>query len=517
VRHTPVFRRSVTAAFSTLVVAVGILALAPHTATASPPPSAWTLVAAPSPASSWYAVAFGGGQWVALGHTGDGAVSADGTSWTEYPVPAGSWQSVTYGNGRFVALSSVNATPHEMISTNGITWTALSGPAGEWTGLTYGGGRFVGVDSLGQIITSKDALRWSVEFSHSKVHFTSVAYGGGRFIAVDGSQGATVISPNGVGWSYYPAPTAGVRWGSVVYGNGNFVAFDGAGSGYMATTVLGYVWTLHQYSPAQVIEGATYGCGSFFAAGQSTGSTNNALSSTTGATWTATAMPTSAPSEWTSVAYGEHEFVAVDSAGDIATMKSTADCASTIPAAPKQVSGNIHNGEVWTYMHPPSSPGVAPIDGYRVTVSDGTVTKHCYARVYYEPNCIIKGLKNRRVYTVTAQSHSRFGYSVPTDPESVIPVASWRFTAVTTTPTVSRSAPVVVQITGVLANREGIYPSSFVTVHFGARLTRCRPSPFGECLITVVNPSDGPASIYATYTGYGVSYRSPTARVTVVP
>jgi hypothetical protein len=33
----------------------------------------------------------------------------------------------------------------------------------------------------------------------------------------------------------------------------------------------------------------------------------------------------------------------------------------------------------------------------------------------------------------------------------------------------------------------------------------------------VVNPSDGPASIYATYTGYGVSYRSPTARVTVVP
>jgi len=411
----------------------------------------------------------------------------------------------------------MDATPREMISTDGETWTALPGPAGEWTGLTYGAGRFVGVDSLGQIITSKDGVGWTVEFSHSKVHFTSVAYGHGRFIAVDGSQGATVVSPNGVGWSYYPAPTSGVRWGAVAYGNGNFVAFDGSGSGYMATSVLGYVWTLHSYSPPQLIGAATFGCGDFIAVGRPASTPDDAVSSTTGATWSVASLPSGASASWTSVAYGDHKYVAVDSAGDIATLPSAANCSSSIPLAPQQVSGNIHDGEVWTYMHPPSSAGAAPVDGYRVTVSDGAMTKHCFARVYYEPNCIIRGLENRRVYSVTAQSHNRFGYSVPTDPESVVPVASWRFTAATPAAVVSRSGPVVVQITGVLANREGIYPSSFITVHFGSSLSRCRPSPFGECLITVANPSAGPASIYATYTGYGVSYRSPTTHVTIIP
>ena len=432
-------------------------------------------------------------------------------------MPPGSWQSVTYGNGRFVALSSVNASPQEMVSTNGVNWTAVSGPAGQWTGLTFGGGRFVAVSSLGQIITSTDGEHWTQTWLHSKYHFTSVAYGNGRFVAVDGALGTTVVSVTGLGWSFYPAPMTGLRWGAVAYGNGNFVAFDGSGSGYIATSVLGYVWTLHRYSPAQEINGATFGCGSFVAAGQSTGSTNDFISSPTGATWTATAVPTDAVSEWTSVAYGAHRFVAVDSTGNIAWLQSAANCSSTIPMAPQQVSGNVHNGEVWTYMHPPSSAGGAPVNGYRVTLTDGVSTKQCSAPVYFEPNCIIRGLKDHKVYWVTAQSHTRFGYSVPTDAQSVIPVASWRFNAVTATPVISESAPVVVQVTGVLANGEGIYPASLIAVHFDARLTYCRPSPFGECLITVSNPSVGPASIFATYTGYGRSYRSPASHVTVVP
>ena len=36
------------------------------------------------------------------------------------------------------------------------------------------------------------------------------------------------------------------------------------------------------------------------------------------------------------------------------------------------------------------------------------------------------------VYTVTTQSHNRFGYSVTSDPEFVIPIASWSLSAVTT-------------------------------------------------------------------------------------
>ena len=212
--------------------------------------------------------------------------------------------------------------------------------------------------------------------------------------------------------------------GAVTYGNGNFVAFDES-SGMVATTVLGYVWALHDYSPAQQIRAVTFGCNSFVATGQSTGSTNNFISSHLGATWSVSVAPTSAASDWTSVAYGVFRFVAVDSAGNIASLHVAANCSATPPSAPQQLSGNIHNGEVWTYQHPPVSPGGAPVDGYRVTITDGVRTWQCHAPLYYQPNCIIKGLQNHQVYQVTAQAHNRFGYSVPSDPQFVIPVASW--------------------------------------------------------------------------------------------
>jgi hypothetical protein len=167
-------------------------------------------------------------------------------------------------------------------------------------------------------------------------------------------------------------------------------------------------------------------------------------------------------------------------------------------------------------MHPPSSAGGAPVNSYRVNISKGTFTKQCSAPVYFEPNCIIAGLVNHQVYWLTAQSHNRFGYSVPTDPEFVIPVASLSFNAMASEPVVSQGGPVVVQVTGVRANNEGIYPITTITVHVGATIVYCHPNPFGECLLTVSNPTIGTDSIYATYTGYGTSYQSPTSYVRVV-
>ena len=513
----PATRCKVTAVIATLIASLCLTAFPATGATSSSTLSVWNVASAPSPVGSWSAVDFANGRWIALGDTPEVAVSPDGSTWTEYPVPPGSWQSVTYGNGEFVALSSVNASPEEMVSTNGVNWSAVSAPAGEWTSLTFGEGRFVAVSSHGQIMTSTDAKQWTQAWDHSNYDFTSVAYGSGRFVAVDAALGATVISVAGGGWSRHLAPMAGLKWGAVVYGNGNFVAFDGSGSGYVATSVLGDDWTLHHSSSAQDISGATFGCGSFVAAGQSTGSTNSFISSLTGAIWSAAVVPTDTASDWTAVAYGAHRFVAVDSTGNIAWSSSTADCAAVIPKVPQQVSGNIHAGAVWTYMHPPSSAGSAPVNSYRVTVSNGAVTKQCSAPVYFEPNCIIRGLKDHEVYWITAQSHNHFGYSVTTDPEFAIPVASWSFSAVTAQSVISQSVPVVVQVTGVLANSLGIYPTSVITVHFGAIIFYCHANPFGECLITIPHPSVGSASIYATYSGYGRSYRSPTSHVTVTP
>ena len=70
-------------------------------------------------------------------------------------------------------------------------------------------------------------------------------------------------------------------------------------------------------------------------------------------------------------------------------------------------------------------------------------------------------------------------------------------------------------MTGIIANSEGIYPTTVVTVHFGSNLAYCHPNPFGECLVTIANPTPGSTSIYATYTGYGRSYTSPVSHVTI--
>lgn len=498
-----------------LVVASSFVAQVESHATALPTLGVWNVAATPSPASGWYSVDYAKGQWVAVGHGADVAVSTDGATWTENPAPAGSWQTVTFGDGEFLALSSSAANDEEMVSANGTNWTTRTGPSGSWTSVTYGGGRFVAVSSNGQIVTSTDGIRWSEAWHHKNYDLTSVAYGDGHYVATDTALGATIISSNGVTWSRLLPLRNGLKWGAVTYGNGNFVEFDGSGSGYIATSVYGYVWTLHRYAPAQDFTDATFGCGEFVAAGQPTGSTNDFFSSQSGAAWSTVTVPIDVTSDWSGVAYGAHRFVAVDEAGDIAWSSYPADCAAAIPSAPRQVSGNVHSGEVWTYMHPSIVAGGARVNSYRVNITNGTTTRQCIAAVYFQPNCIIRGLSNREVYWVTTQAHNRFGYSVTTDPEFVIPVASGSFDAVTTQRVLPRSGPVVVQVTGVVANSQGVYPTSVITVHLGPRLAYCHANPFGECLVTFNNPPLGSNSIYATYTGYGRSYVSPTSHVTV--
>jgi hypothetical protein len=434
--------------------------------------------------------------------------------------------------------------PSELISTNATQWATLTGPPGapqqagrpaengQFTGIAYGHGLFVAVSSVGTVDTSANGVAWTQRFWRPENDFSSVTYGDGRFVAVDAAQGDVLMSLNGVNWSLitHPltgaiaAPTGGLHFGAVAYGGGNFVAFGDSpsGAGYVATSVFGYVWALHQYSPAQAVDAVAFGCGSFVAAGQSTQASNAIISSPTGGAWTSIDVATPAPSTWTALAYGAGKYLALDAAGDMALSKGT-NCAAAVPSAPLQVSGNVHNGEVWTYMHPSTDAGGAPVEGYRVAVSDGATTSYCRAAIYYEPNCIIKGLQNHQVYWVTAQAYNRFGYSAPSDPEFVIPVAAWSLAVTTPSRTINAasepsdatSASVALELTGVIANSEGFYPVTTVSIHFGSTLETCHPSPFGECLVTVADPPTGAVPTYATYTGYGRSYRSPTKNVVV--
>jgi hypothetical protein len=508
------FLRVATVSLVATVALVGLPEATPSDATSS---GVWTAAVTPSPAADWQTLDFANGQWIALSNSGEEAMSQNASTWSEYPVPTSSWQTVAYGNDQYVALSSDESDPEEMVSTDGVNWTVVAGPAGEWTDLVFDQGRFVAVSTLGEIVTSTNGRNWSVVWNHSKWDLTSITYGNGHFVAVDSEVGSTLISRNGINWSLYPPVGTGMKWGAVTYGNGTFVAFDESGSGFLATSVYGYDWTLHRYAPAEEITSAAFGCGEFLASGATSGSNNAFLSSSNGATWTGTSVPADPSGDWTAVSYGAHKYVAVDSAGSIAWTNSSHDCAAEIPTTPRQVSGNVAGGQVWTYMHPSARAGGSPVTSYRVTITNGSVTRECTASVTFQPNCIIRGLADHEIYWVSTQAHNRFGFSAFTDPEFVIPVPKWTLSAETAHAVASRSGPIVVQVTGVLANSEGIYPVTVVTIHFGAIVERCRPNPFGECLVSISNPPLGTTPIYADYSGYGRSYTSPISHVTVTP
>jgi len=498
-----------------MVAVVSLVSVPAQVASAATPASAWRIASIPTSSASWYAATYAAGHFVVLGHANVVATSTDGVNWNTHPVPAGSWQSVAFGAGRFVALSSLNAGLREITSTDGVHWSALPGPAGEWTGVTFGAGRFLAVSAFGQLITSTDGVHWTTTWSRSQFLLNSVTYGNGRFIAVDSADGDALISLDGYHWSFYPITTPGTPWYAVTFGNGVFSAFTPAG--LVATSELGYTWVTHQDPAAQQINASTFGCNTFMASGQPSGHVNNVLSSHSGSSWTASPVPTDVSANWTAVAFGANEFVVADTSGTIASLHVGGYCGATVPTPPQDVSGNIESGQVWTYQHPPLSQGGAPLDGYLVTINNASRSWTCHAPVYYEPNCIIKGLTNRQVYMVTTQVHNRYGYSAPSDPEWVIPVPTWSLQAVTLASTVTSSQPVTIQVTGVLANAAGIYPQNPVTIHFGAQIFYCVPSPFGECLINVAHPQLGRIAISASYTGYGRYYQSPTSFVLVVP
>ncbi len=516
-----------------LSVASANFPMTPTTSTASAA-TTWTLAHVTPPVGGWSSVAFLHGQWIALSPSGEIAHSSSTSTWSLSAGPVGSWQTATYGAGRFIALSSANVVPNEMMSTNGVAWMTVPGPPGtplqaghqvlngQWTGVTFGDGLFVAVSSVGTVVTSPNGVDWTRVFWRPQDDFSAITFADRRFIAVDAAASNVLMSNDGHHWSLirHPliggvaAPIGGLDFGTVTYGNGNFVALGTqSGAGYVATSVSGYVWTLHQIALAQSIDTATFGCGVIVAAGESSGTINPINSSLIGEQWSQSTVATSTKSNWTAVAYGARTYVAVDAAGDIAITRTSANCARSVPPPPQQVSGSVRSGEVWTYMHPPEGHGAANVEGYRVAISDGVTTRFCHASVYFEPNCIIKGLTNHQVYWVTTQAINRYGYSAPTDPEFVTPVALWALDA--TAPRVSAGEPAVVQLTGVIANSEGIYPTTTVSVHFGSRLSSCHPNPFGECELTIPDPPVGTIPLFATYSGYGRSYRSPTHDVHV--
>jgi hypothetical protein len=183
-------------------------------------------------------------------------------------------------------------------------WTVSD--SGGCQGITFANNTFVAVGGVGEIVTSPDAITWTIRGQHFTIEgLKSVTYGQNRFVAVWGlNDGATAASPDGITWTQgilTEHPLSGVA-----YGNDTFVAVGFGGT--ILTSGDGITWVQIPSVTWENLYGITFGNNTFVAVG--TG--GNTLVSPNGLTWTqGNSLPFPDYHWLNGVFYGNNTFVAV--------------------------------------------------------------------------------------------------------------------------------------------------------------------------------------------------------------
>lgn len=230
----------------------------------------------------------------------------------------------------FLVGSTSEFTPIAAYSANGITWTEVNLPADNLrTG--YGNGKFVAHSSYPlSSYYSIDLITWT-QGSYSSSYpgdWSSVAYGNGRFIALPqyGIDGA--YSTDGITWTNATLP-ADLEWTSVTYADNKFVAVAGNSIAvYYSTDAITWASTTISEVQGQGFSSVAYGDGKFVAVqrqflneGETNYNTSEFVYSTNGISWTRSTMPING--HWGSIAYGNDRFVALVYSGTVVAAYST--------------------------------------------------------------------------------------------------------------------------------------------------------------------------------------------------
>jgi hypothetical protein len=277
-------------------------------------------------------IAYGNGQFVAVGDNGTIVASADGVSWLRNESgTTNSFMGIAYGNGQFVAVGWDNPLSQAaiMTSTNGVDWLQRPSGAGPLYGITYGNGRFVAV-GWRVVVTSFDGVNWlasSVDpISIVGTRLYGVAYGKGKLVAVGELNNLAsdvypllLTSADGANWVENQWSGVFDMLHGITYGNGQFVAvgsyYNGANYPYTSeilTSTDGVNWVLRQSGITNGLSGIAFGNRLFVALGGGA-----ILTSTDGATWSQRANAAAGYVDLSGVAYGNGHFVAVGQSGAI--------------------------------------------------------------------------------------------------------------------------------------------------------------------------------------------------------
>jgi len=166
--------------------------------------SAWTTRLS-GPRGRPAVVVWTGQRFVSAGGSEGYQVSQDGLNWrVTRPLTSA---SDLFWDGQMIVAASNSFTIDT--SPDGLTWTPRSPPAGSFlqgTSVARSPAQWVMVGMSGGIISSADAVTWTLRQSGTTKNLTQVVWTGSQFVAV-GADGAVVTSPDGETWTVRTPPT----------------------------------------------------------------------------------------------------------------------------------------------------------------------------------------------------------------------------------------------------------------------------------------------------------------------
>ena len=299
------------------------------------------------------AVAYGGGQFVAVGDNGTIITSTDGYNWTNrsfgvFPYLRG----VAYADGEYAAVGDGGVI---LVSSNAATWTqlpsvsgnSLHGIAGDSSWRSDGLPQFLALGDSGTAIFGSNGTNWSVVSSGTSNTLYAAVSGSNiglpRYLIV-GAAG-TVIRLTTAGFIQRPESSVGTTnnlYAVASAGNGHVAAGGDltpnpfAYTDYYTNAILyslssGSTWTNQQWivdefgnpnlwylSEFFILNGMTYGSNGFVGVGYTGYDLEYhpavVMTSTTGTNWTELASSTS-EDPLNGIAYGNNLYVAVGDFG----------------------------------------------------------------------------------------------------------------------------------------------------------------------------------------------------------
>lgn len=320
-----------------------VLALAPKVSNAQ---ETWTSRASGVSAGLW-SVAFGSGQWIAVGESGTILSSLDGATWASRVSGYTSrWLvSVGYGDSTWVVVGEGGLI---LTSKDGASWTArASGTTARINGVVYGGGRWIAVAESGELLTSTDSIIWN-KLSPSTDRLRGITYSYGQFV-ITGDNGLIRTTIDSTDYSSNLLPS-GFFVESVIYGRKTFVAVGE--DGYIIRSPDAATWTNVQSGTTSYLRGICFFNGQFVAVGTS-GVVLTAPSPEVA--WTA--RQTGSMATLTAVAASDSTVVAVGLGGTIlqSTPPAAAPTINSGPAAISEVAGSNVMFKVVATGSPPLS------------------------------------------------------------------------------------------------------------------------------------------------------------------